>query len=395
MGKRSALEQLRRNVYAVIEGGRRGYLPGRVFSIVLMATIIVNVATVVLGTLPDLPPWVHASFDRIELFSVGLFTLEYAARLWVAVEDPHRQYRHPLLGRLRFAITPMAIIDLLAIAPFFLGQLAAIEPEFALLLRVLRLAKMIHFTGAFEMIGAVLVRERRSLLACAGVVTTLLVLVSTMAYLAERTAQPEKFGSIPTAMYWGLVTLSTVGYGDLAPVTPLGRIIGGIAVVLGVMCFAMPAGILASGFIEEVRRRDFIVTWQLVAKVPLFARLSAARIASIAGLLRPERVESGEVIVYKGDAADRMYFVLTGEIEVAAASGPLVMGVGDYFGEMGLIERTTRSATVTARTACTLLTLMDRDFWALIETQPELEAQVRANIERRRATAASPRAPAS
>ncbi len=382
------MEQLRRSVHAVIEGGRRGYLPGRVFNAVLMTTIVINVATVVLGTLPDIPAWVHLLFERIELASVALFTVEYVLRLWVSIDDPHRQFRHPLFGRLRYAVTPMAIIDLIAIAPFFLGHFTGIEPEFALLLRVLRLAKMIHFTGAFEMIGAVLVRERRSLFACAGVVSTLLVIVSTLAYLAERSAQPEKFGSIPTAMYWGLVTLSTVGYGDLAPITPIGRVIGGISVVLGVMCFAMPAGILASGFIEEVRRRDFIVTWQLVAKVPLFARLSAARIASIAGLLRPERVESGEVIVYKGDAADRMYFVLSGEIEVATSAGPVVMGAGDYFGEMGLIERTTRSATVTARTACTLLTLMDRDFWALIETQPELEAQVRANIERRRANSA-------
>ena len=389
------MEQLRRSIHAVIEGGLRGYLPGRVFNAVLMIVIIANVATIALSTLPDLSARTHAWFDLIDLVAVLLYTVEYVLRLWVAVDDPHRRFRHPLFGRLRYAVTPMAIIDLLAIVPFYIGEIIGIEPEFALLLRVLRLAKMIRFTGAFEMIGAVLVRERRSLAACGGVVCMILVLISTLAYLAERAAQPEKFGSIPTAMYWGLVTLSTVGYGDLAPITPLGRIVGGAAVVLGVLCFAMPAGILASGFIEEVRRRDFIVTWQLVAKVPLFARLSAARIASIAGLLRPERVETGEVVVHKGDAADRMYFVLSGELEVATAGGPVLMGAGDYFGEMGLIERTTRSATVTARTECTLLTLMDRDFWALIETQPELEAQVRANIARRRASTPARQAPAS
>jgi voltage-gated potassium channel len=262
------------------------------------------------------------------------------------------------------------------------------------LLRVLRLFKMVRFSGAFEMIGAVMTRERRSLLACASVVAIILVLLATLAYLTEREAQPDKFGSIPAAMYWGLVTLTTVGYGDLAPITPLGRIVGGVGVVLGVLCFAMPAGILASGFIEEVRRRDFIVTWQLVAKVPLFARLSAARIASIAGLLRFERIESGELIVRKGELADCMYFVLSGEIEVEAAAGVVHMGAGDYFGEAGLIEHTTRNADVRARTECTLLVLMERDFWKLLEAQPELGAEVRANMERRRPPAVVAPAPA-
>jgi voltage-gated potassium channel len=278
----------------------------------------------------------------------------------------------------------MAIVDLLAIMPYWLGHLIAADPGIAVLLRVLRLFKMVRFSGAFEMIAAVLTRERRSLLACASMVAIILVLLSTLAYLAEHQAQPEKFGSIPAAMYWGLVTLTTVGYGDLAPITPLGRVVGGVGVVLGVLCFAMPAGILASGFIEEVRRRDFIVTWQLVAKVPLFARLSAARIASIASLLRFERVEASELIVRRGESADCMYFVLSGEIEVATPGGPVHLGAGDYFGEAGLIEHTTRNADVRARTECTLLVLMERDFWSLLDAQPELGAEVRANMERRR-----------
>ncbi len=378
------MDRLRREMHAVLEGGARGYGPGRVFNAVLLALIVLSVASVVLGTLDGLPAWTEPTFAGIEAVSVALFTVEYVLRLWAAVDEPRRRFHHPLWGRLRYAVTPMAVIDLLAILPYWLSSLVATDPSLAILLRVLRLFKMVRLSGAFEMIGAVMRRERRSLLACASVVAIILVLLATLAYLTEREAQPDKFGSIPAAMYWGLVTLTTVGYGDLAPITPLGRVVGGIGVVLGVLCFAMPAGILASGFIEEVRRRDFIVTWQLVAKVPLFARLSAARIASIASLLRFERIEASELVVRKGEHADCMYFVLSGEIEVATASGPVHMGAGDYFGEMGLIEHTTRNADVRARTECTVLVLMERDFWLLLETQPELAAEVRANMDRRR-----------
>jgi voltage-gated potassium channel len=376
-------------MHAVLEGGTRGYLPGRIFNFALLAVIILSVASVVLDTLHDLPPWSYRAFGAIETVSVWLFTVEYVLRLWVAVDEPHGHYRHPLRGRLRYLLTPMALIDLLAILPYWIGHLIAADPGIAVLLRVLRLFKMVRFSGAFEMIGAVLTRERRSLLACGSTVAIILVLLATLAYLAEHDAQPDKFGSIPAAMYWGLVTLTTVGYGDLAPVTPLGRVVGGVGVVLGVLCFAMPAGILASGFIEEVRRRDFIVTWKLVAKVPLFARLSAARIASIASLLRYERVEAGELIVRRGERADCMYFVLSGEIEVTTGIGPVHLGTGDYFGEVGLIERTTRNADVRARTQCSLLVLPERDFWMLLEAQPELGAEVRAGIERRRPPAAA------
>lgn len=378
------MDRLRREMHAVLEGGARGYGPGRVFNAVLLALIVLSVASVVLGTLDGLPAWTEPTFAGIEAVSVALFTVEYVLRLWAAVDEPRRRFHHPLWGRLRYAVTPMAVIDLLAILPYWLSGLIAADPSLAILLRVLRLFKMVRLSGAFEMIGAVMRRERRSLIACASVVAMILVLLATLAYLTEREAQPDKFGSIPAAMYWGLVTLTTVGYGDLAPITPLGRVVGGIGVVLGVLCFAMPAGILASGFIEEVRRRDFIVTWQLVAKVPLFARLSAARIASIASLLRFERIEASELVVRKGERADCMYFVLSGEIEVATASGPVHMGAGDYFGEMGLMEHTTRNADVRARTECTVLVLMERDFWLLLETQPELAAEVRANMERRR-----------
>lgn len=356
----------------------RGYLPGRVFDALLVIVILVNITSVVVGTVPDLSGATHRVLDLIELVSVMIFTVEYLLRMWACVEDPRRRFHHPFWGRLRYARTPLALIDLLAIAPYYINDFVPIDTSLAIVLRALRLLKLVHFIGAFEVIGEVLKRERRPLIACATVVAIVLIIISTLMFAAEHEAQPDRFGSIPAAMYWGMVTLSTVGYGDLVPVTPAGRLIASFTVILGVLSFAMPAGILASGFIDEVKRRDFIVTWQLVAKVPIFAKLNAARIATIAALLKPITIEPEEMIVRKGDLADRMFFILDGELEVQRDDHLVVLGPGDFFGETALLQRSERTASVVARTEATLLMLMERDFFALLEGQPEIAEQIRA-----------------
>ncbi|MBI1779581.1 MAG: ion transporter [Proteobacteria bacterium] len=372
------MQRWRHAVYALVEGGQRGYPLGRAFDLLLVAIILVNVTAIVLGTVEGLPPSWHQVFDLIETAAVLAFTLEYGLRLWAAIEDPRRAYRHPVWGRLHYAVSPLAVIDIVAILPFYLHLFwMPIDPSVAVLLRALRLFKLLRFTGAFDLLGEVLRNERRPLVAAGTVVSVALLMVSTLAYMLEHDAQPDKFGSIPAAMYWGIVTLSTVGYGDLTPITPWGRALAGFTVVLGVLCFALPAGILASGFIEELRRRDFIVTWHLVAKVPLFQLLSAARIAAVASILKPVRVETGVQVVRQGDAADAMYFITAGELEVETPGGPVALGSGEFFGEMALLESGKRSATVTARSNCDLLMLQAADFRHLLAGSPDLENEIR------------------
>jgi voltage-gated potassium channel len=382
------MNRWRHTIYAVVEGGQRGYPLGRAFDIGLVAVILLNVVAIVLSTDATLHARWHDLFGDVEHVAVAVFSLEYGLRLWVAVEDPRWAHKRPLVARLRYAVTPLALVDLLAILPFYLHLLdLAVDPEIAILLRVLRLLKLLRFTGAFDLLGAVLRNERRPLLAAGTVVAMALLLVSTLAYMFEREAQPDKFGSIPEAMYWGITTLSTVGYGDLIPVTTAGRALAGFTVVLGILCFALPAGIIASGFIEEMRKRDFIVTWHLVAKVPLFQRLSAARIAAVAGILKPVRVESGDEVVRRGDVADAMYFILTGELEVETPGGRVALRSGEFFGEMALLERGMRSATVIARSNCDLLMLQAAAFRHLLQSAPDLEAEIRRIAEERRAKA--------
>jgi voltage-gated potassium channel len=229
--------------------------------------------------------------------------------------------------------------------------------------------------------------ERRPLLASAGIMVTLLIFISSLTYLVEHDAQPQNFGSVPQAMWWGIVTLATVGYGDVVPITPLGRLIGGFAVVLGMGMFALPAGILANGFAEEMRRRNFVVTWNLVANVPFFEHLAAARIAEIAAMLQPQVASPGETVVRQGDQADCMYFLISGTVVVKLPGDGVYLHAGDFFGEIALLTDQPRTATVIASTTCQLLVLRVNDFRGLMEAHEDLRESISQVAAERQAVA--------
>lgn len=193
----------------------------------------------------------HAIFFRnFEIISLLAFSVEYAARTWVSMENG--RYRRPVSGRIRYMFTPMAIVDLIAILPFFLGLFSTIDPR---LLRVVRVFKLTRHFAALEILLKVVRGEARSLSAALFVLLVLVVLASAGMYAAERDVQPEVFGSIPEAMWWARVTLTTVGYGDVVPVTTIGRFFSGVIVIIGIGIAALPAGIIAAGFTRELRRR--------------------------------------------------------------------------------------------------------------------------------------------
>jgi voltage-gated potassium channel len=202
-------------------------------------------------------------------------------------------------------------------------------------------------------------------------------------YLLERGTQPEIFSSLPRSLWWGIVTMATVGYGDMTPETVLGRIFGGFVMLLGIAMFAVPTGILATGFATEFRRRDFVVTWQAVARVPLFAGLDASHISEIARLLRAQTVPARQTIVRFGEAADAMFIIMQGEVEVEVTPQPVRLGQGQIFGEIGLIHDVSRTATVTSVTECRLLSLEANDFRRLMNRYSSLRDKVMAVAEKR------------
>jgi voltage-gated potassium channel len=220
------------------------------------------------------------------------------------------------------------------------------------------------------------ITERRALTGCFVILLGTALIAAALMHLAERTAQPERFGTIPDALWWAIVTLGTIGYGDIVPVTVLGRILAGFTICAGLLMMALPVGIFATAFANEVHRRDFIITWGLVARIPLFRSLTASEIADVMTMLRAQKVDSGMVIVRRGEPAHAMYLIADGEVEVKLRHKPLRLGAGQFFGEISALRRTRRSATVIASMPTRLLVLDAFDLHGLMDRQPALAARI-------------------
>lgn len=244
---------LRQRVHAVVEEGQ-GAL-GRAFSLTVTALILINVTAVILETVEWIAGEHGALLTAIEHVSVAVFTLELVLRLWSCTADA--RFARPIAGRLRYLVQPLTLVDLLAIAPFFL-PLVVPDLRFvrmARMFRLLRLLKLGRYSDTIRTLGRVFVAKREELTVAASAVVVILVIASCLMFQVEHDAQPKAFASIPDAMWWGIATLTTVGYGDIYPITPLGRVLGALIALSGVGLVALPAGILASGFTEEMRRR--------------------------------------------------------------------------------------------------------------------------------------------
>jgi voltage-gated potassium channel len=232
----------------------------------------------------------------------------------------------------------------------------------------------------------VLANEWRALMATGMIGLGMLLVAATAMYLLEHAAQPGRFASIPDAMYWAIVTLATVGYGDVVPVTPMGKVAAGAAIVAGLIFFALPIAIIATSFIAEMRRRDFIINYGMVARVPLFSTLDAVAISELAGMLKARKVPRDAIILRKGERGESMFFIGQGEVEVIVPDGTVRLREGDFFGEIAVLGRTRRTATVIARQPCELLVLDAADVLKVMEQNPQVETALRDAIATRQAT---------
>jgi voltage-gated potassium channel len=244
---------LRGRVWEIVDAPHNGSAVERAFEISILVLIVLNVAAVVLQSVREMEIRFGAAFYAFEVFSVAVFSLEYLARLWSCVEDP--RFRGAVRGRVRLALRPMTVIDLLAILPFFV-MFTAVDLRVlraARLFRIVRLLKAARYIAALSLIRTVLRAKREELVLSGALMAVLLVIASSVMYFAENAAQPEKFSSIPASMWWAVATLTTVGYGDVYPVTPIGRLAGACISIAGIGFFALPTAILGAGFAEAVK----------------------------------------------------------------------------------------------------------------------------------------------
>ena len=221
-----------------------------------MLLVLLNVVAVVVESEHQLYEAYQLYFDGFEIFSVAVFTLEYGLRLWVCVESSDKALQHSLRGRWRYVYSPMALIDLLAILPFYLSFFFGVSDWRVLRsLRLLRLLKLTRYSRSLALLLTVIRQEADTLISALLILCTLIMLAATGMYWLEGHVQPEAFGSIPRALWWSTVSVATVGYGDVTPITQAGKLFSGIMIILGIAIAALPAAILASGIINELKRR--------------------------------------------------------------------------------------------------------------------------------------------
>lgn len=251
----SAIDGTKPRIHSILKVSRQ---PGDVswfFDVFIITLIVGNVIAMLLESIEPLRQKYTVEFQYFEVFSVTVFTLEYILRIWTATINTN--FAAPIKGRLKYALTPLALVDLLAILPFFL-PFVGVDLRLLRVLRifrVFRVFKIARYVTALALINRVVNQKKEELVISLIFTLFLLLITSTLMYYIENEAQPENFSSIPETMWWGIATLTTVGYGDIYPITPLGQFLGGVIAVIGIGLFALPTGILASGFSEELSNR--------------------------------------------------------------------------------------------------------------------------------------------
>ena len=368
---------LRNKIYQIMEVGRGDSRISRQFDIFIVALILLNVAAVVLESVPSYAAVYGPQFEAFNIFSVAVFTIEYFLRLWTAVEVPFLRRYAPWQARLKLAATPALIIDLLAILPFYLQALLGLDLRILRVLRLLRFLKLSRYSPALHTLVRVLSNERRSLLGASLLLITALLFASSGIYLIESHAQPDKFGSIPESAWWAVATLTTVGYGDATPITPLGRLFGGFVMVTGLCILALPVAIISAGFAQEVNRRDFVVNWSLMSRIPLLAELDATDVGKLMPLLHAHNIPPKSEVLPAGLPARAMYFVASGKVRMVHPEANIIFEAGDFFGATSMLLSDAPSAPFVTATKCRLLKLHAEDFHRLELINPHFCSEIR------------------
>ncbi len=367
---------IRQRAFDILEHSRRRDINARLLDWLLIILIVGNVLGTILQTLPHIAADYSPALNTFDRICVAVFLCEYIARLWVAPEHPLMHGLVPTEARYRVALTPLMIIDLLALVPFVI-ETAFPGLELLILFRLVRFLKLARYSPALATIGRVVATERRALLACIIIFSGILLFAAALMKAVEGNVQPEHFGDLPRSIWWAAAMLAKIGGSEVAPVTGMGRIVSAITVMLGIFCFALPVAIIGRGFYEEIHRSDFIVSFGLVARVPLFADLNASALADVVSILRARTIPASTVIIRKGDRGDAMYLIAGGLVEVDTGDMKVGLSEGDFFGEMALLSNERRVATVTALKSTDLLMLDADDFHRLIAHNPDIGASIR------------------
>jgi voltage-gated potassium channel len=372
---------LRQWAYLILEEGQTEGGVSRVVEMLLIALIVSNTIAVILETVPDLYNAWHPYFSAFEQITVYIFAVEYFFRLWSSVEDPRIGDQHGWHRRLFFALRPMMIVDLLSFAPYFIALAfgGAVDLRALRVLRLLRLLKIARYSQAMPALLGVLYAERRALFGAFILLVFTVCVSGEIMHLIEGSAQPRAFGTLPGAMYWAITTLTTVGYGDETPITWAGKLFASVTMVTGLVLFALPVGIIATGFVNGLHKREFTITWSMVKRQPLFDGLDVGAIRHILDTMGASVVQDHTRIAVAGQDANMFYLVISGRAHAEDESGSWDIEAGDIIGEETLDEAV-YTRTVWARTEMRMMNLMGEDLRRLARKYPLLRQRIKNEV---------------
>jgi len=291
-----------------------------------------------------------------------------------------------------YCLSGSCLVDALAVLPVPAALALGVAPNAAWLFASFWLFKLATVTPGLGRLGRVILLEAKPLTSVLVLFLMVLVFSAMALHLIEGPSQPSTFGTMPGALWWAVTTLTTTGYGDAVPATPLGRLVAGMVMICGLGVFGLLTGILATGFVEDSRRHAFLQNWNLVRNVPFFRVLEPAGLIELARMMRQWDVSEGTTIVRRGRQGDCMYFVASGEVEVEVTP-PVRLGAGAFFGEMALLGSGVRGATVTATLPSTLLVLDAADFRTAAAHHPALAEAIEAAAKQRGETTPAGKTP--
>jgi voltage-gated potassium channel len=336
--------------------------------------LVIGMAAMTAFTIPDLQKSASVSLSACLWCCLAYFAVEGYVRAQAAI-GAHRA-RHYLLS-------PSGFVDLAAVLAVPIALVYGVPQPTAWLFASLWVLKLAQNSPGFAQLGRVFVLEAKPLASVLALFLIVLFLASAGMHVLERDDQPAAFGTLPAALWWAVVTLTTTGYGDEVPHTHLGHLLGAFVMICGIATFGLWTGILATGFAAESRRRNFIQTWDLVSKVPFFQSLDPSAIAEITHMLRRLEVPARTAVIRRGRAGDCMYFIADGEVQVDVKPAPVRLATGSFFGELALLGDSVRSANVVTTAPSTLLILDLADFRTLTAHHPELARAIDAEGKRR------------
>ncbi|HVU20670.1 MAG TPA: cyclic nucleotide-gated ion channel [Rhizomicrobium sp.] len=368
--------------YLILEEGQTEGGVSRVVEMLLIALIVSNTIAVILETVPALYNGYRGVFTAFEQITVYIFAVEYFFRLWSCVEDPRVGTKNPVRGRFLFALRPMMVVDFLSFAPYFIALAfgAAVDLRALRVLRLLRLLKIARYSQAMPALLGVLYAERRALFGAFILLIFTVCVTAEVMHLIEGSAQPKVFGTLPGSMYWAITTLTTVGYGDETPITWLGKLWAGITMVTGLVLFALPVGIIATGFVNGLHKREFSITWSMVKRQPLFDGFEMEATRQILDTMGASVVQDHTRITVEGQKADMFYLIISGKAHAEDESGSWDLEAGDMIGEEALNDHETYKRTIWARTEMRMMNLMGEDLRRMARKYPLLGQRIRNEV---------------